>query len=132
MKKIVNLTQHPATLEQVAQGVVDMPPHALSLLKGALTFNGPSEWGHGAIPTSGEIRDRASFIAGLALSEVPDAMAAMIGGAGYLMGALEKALRAEGIQPLHAFSTRESVETPGKDGEMVKVSVFLHLGWVEV
>jgi hypothetical protein len=56
----------------------------------------------------------------------------MIGGAPYLMGALEKALRECGFTPVYAFSKRESIDQPQPDGSVRKVAVFRHLGFVEV
>lgn len=127
---IVNLTQHPATPEQRADGVRDLAGHELAALKEALTF--------GAIPTAGEIHARAEAIAQIACAnglagdegDDPQPRAAMIGGAGYLMPALEAALRGYGIEPLHAFTRREVVETVGPDGAVTKTAVFRHAGWV--
>jgi len=56
----------------------------------------------------------------------------MIGGAPFLMSALEDALVIAGITPLYAFSVRESVEAEQADGSVRKVAVFRHLGFVEV
>jgi hypothetical protein len=127
---ILNLTQHPATPEQRAEGVHDLAGVELAALKEALTF--------GAIPTAGEIRDRAQMLAQIAAGDSRAVAsvrpgqyrAAMIGGAGYLMPALEAALRGYGIEPLHAFARREVVETVGPDGAVTKVAVFRHAGWV--
>lgn len=118
-KKILNLTQHPASVEQLAAGVIDLPKD--SVLFDALTFN--------ELPTKEAIETRAKLIAGIALTH--DATHAMIGGAPYLMGALETALKSRGVQPLYAFSERVSVEKE-VNGEVVKTSVFKHLGFVEV
>lgn len=120
-KIIYNLTQHQATPEQVAQGVNDLEPEDLAALKELLTIE--------EIPTSEELEDRATRIARL----VPwDADAAMIGGAPYLMGALERALKAAKVQPVYAFSKRESRDEVQPDGSCRKVAVFRHLGFVEV
>ena len=48
-----------------------------------------------------------------------------------MMGQLEAALRALEVQPLYAFSVRESVETTLPDGSVVKTAVFKHGGFVE-
>lgn len=113
---ILNLTQHPGTIEQ---GVVDLKGDDLAKLKELLTFDD--------IPTSEEINRRARNIATLAKTYDPEA--AMIGGALYLMTALEKSLRAVGIVPLYAFSRRESVEEM-VEGRVVKHTIFRHLGYV--
>ena len=118
---IINLTQHSATADQVAAGVVDLSGDALTDLRDALTFD--------SIPTREEIRNRSEYIAQLAVSH--EAEAAMIGGAPYLMSALEKELKAAGITPLYAFSTRESVEQKQLDGGVRKVNIFRHIGFVE-
>lgn len=127
---IINLTQHPATPEQIAHGVVDMAGAPLATLKALLTFSD--------LPSAGEIYARASAIAELACNnglaadgDDPQQPAqAMIGGAGYLLPALEAELLARGIEPLHAFTRREVVESAGTDGAVVKTAVFRHAGWV--
>lgn len=132
-KNILNLTQHPATPEQVAAGVVDLPADEREELKELLTFK--------EIPTPAEIERRAASIAaridlwyrGLYLPEgdsVPKLYGAMIGGAPYLMPALERAVANYFVVPLYAFSRRESVERV-VNGEVVKTSRFVHLGFVE-
>lgn len=119
-RKIVNLTQHPASAEQIKQGAINLPNE--SILKNALTFNG--------LPTKEAIQNRAALITGLALEE--GATHAMIGGAPYLMSALERTLKEKGVQPMYAFSERVSVEKTTETGEVVKTSTFQHKGWVEV
>lgn len=119
---IVNLTQHPATPEQRAVGVVDLEGEQLAALKAALTFAG--------IPTRAEIGERAQRIAELAHILGEDCTQAMVGGAGYLMPALERALWDRAIEPLHAFTVRETVETVGADGAVTKTAVFRHAGFV--
>lgn len=128
---ILNLTQHAATADQIIAGVVDMHAAQAVHLRAALTFSGP--------PTAEAISERAEYIAELACcnglggddGDDPHPHAAMIGGAGYLMPALERSLRARGIKPLHAFSMRQSVETTGADGVVHKSVEFRHAGWVE-
>ena len=56
----------------------------------------------------------------------------MIGGAPYLMGALEVALKKVGIQPVYSFSERVSKEVVLEDGTTQKTSVFCHKGFIEV
>ena len=119
--KIVNLTQHKATPEQVSVGVVDIEDqHDAETLMDCLNFR--------EIPTAEEINITAEAIADIGLQ----GDAAMIGGAPYLMSALEKELINRGIKPIYAFSKRESVEELHPDGSIRKITIFRHLGFVEV
>jgi hypothetical protein len=130
---ILNLTQHTATQEQKAQLVVE-PRMCKDKIRELLTFE--------EIPSKEEIEARASELARIAASEAShyagdtDNMIwitrVMIGGAPYLMSALEKALRECGFTPVYAFSRRESVEQPQPDGSVKKTAVFRHIGFVEV
>ena len=79
---IVNLTQHPASAEQVMAGVCDLPDLERAAVKRLLTFP--------HLPSSEGIHARADEIA--AIANVHGAATAMIGGAPYLMAALERAL----------------------------------------
>jgi len=123
---MINLTQHPAA---PGQGVTDLTGEELKALKLALTFD--------VRPTTEEVSERAELIAQLAfrngLGEEDDpneTLTAMIGGAPYLMAPLERALRARGIEPMYAFSTRVSVEETQPDGSIRKVNVFRHAGFI--
>jgi len=120
-EKILNLTQHSPSAEQVEAGVFEPPQAMKEEVKNLLTFTD--------LPTAGEIGERASHLAALAAEQ--GARAAMIGGAPYLMGPLETALKARGITPLFAFTVRESREEVLPDGSTRKVAVFRHLGFVE-
>ena len=121
---ILNLTQHPATTEQIEAGVVDLPDSVRPALIGWLTFS--------QLPSREEIEDRAEALALLADSLLPEEgnPAAMIGGAPYLMAALEAALRNQRIRPLYAFSVRESAEQVLPDGTVRKTSIFRHAGFI--
>jgi len=127
---ILNLTQHNATPDQEAAGVRDLPPVQRSALNALLTF--------AELPSQEEILARAADIAELACfnglggdeDDDPVPTAAMIGGALWLMSPLAAELRARGIAPQFAFSTRQSVESIAKDGTVVKSSVFCHQGWI--
>jgi len=114
---IVNLTQHGATPAQQAQGVVDLTQDFN--VSELLTFE--------ALPSLEEIQARAETLAEIA-ARVSDT--AMIGGAPWLMGPLESALKQRGVRPLYAFSIRESVETRLPDGSVQKTNVFKHVGFV--
>jgi len=119
---ILNLTQHPATREQIAAGVRDLEGEELEWLKWLLTFE--------SLPTMREVWARAYNLADLA--ERKGARKVMIGGAPYLIYPLIIVLRARGIQPLFAFSKREVEEEPQEDGSVRKIVVFRHLGFVKV
>lgn len=136
----MNLTQHAATADQVAVGVFDLPAAVRADLQALLTF--------GELPNEQEIRGRAEQIAGLAAFHAiaallagddglrPEgdaggfALHAMIGGALWLMAPLAAALREQGIEPVFAFSVRETEEQKQPDGSVRKVAVFRHAGFV--
>ena len=130
---ILNLTQHPATPEQVAAGVVDLEGKNLKRLKELLTFD--------SIEVAVKQRfDRAKQIADLvsriklgdedSLHEDGTAIHVMIGGAPYLMAPLENVLMKDNRVPVYAFSVRESVEQIQSDGSVVKSNIFRHKGFV--
>lgn len=136
----MNLTQHAATADQIAAGVFDLPAASRADLQTLLTF--------GDLPDEQEIRARAERIAGMAVLHasaedradddglLPEgdaggfALRAMIGGALWLMAPLAAALREHGIQPVFAFSVRETEEQKQADGSVRKVAVFRHAGFV--
>ena len=139
MNRILNLTQHTATPEQIAAGVTcgDINSDAqLREIAALLTFD--------TLPATQEIVSRAERLAeiasttttlvdyggdsGLCVNE--RFRFAMIGGAPYLMAPLEVALRARGITPVYAFSIRESVDQVQPDGSVRKVATFRHAGFV--
>jgi hypothetical protein len=117
---IVNLTQHPASAEQVEMGVQDLPGDVRAVLQKTLTFD--------EIPNSSEILERVDVIVGLV--EKVGADAAMIGGALWLVGPLADRLSQKGIKPMFAFSKRASVQETLPDGSVRKVAVFKHVGFV--
>ena len=117
----MNATQHSASTEQIAQGVVELPTKAKKRLQELLTFV--------SVPTSEEIEERAIQLAILIdIFSDDETNHCMVGGAPYLMGALERRLKALGITPLHAFTERVVTEDPTTGA---KTSVFKHTGWVE-
>ncbi len=119
MNRIVNLTQHAASPEQRAAGVFDLEREKRERLQRSLTFVAP--------PDASDILTRAEDVAALA----GDAPSAMIGGATYLMGALEHALRRRGVRVLHSFTQRVVSEEQQPDGSVQRVIVFRHEGFVE-
>ena len=118
--RILNLTQHSASDEQVAAGVVELSKNKKQKLAELLTF--------GYIPSKEELTNRANEIAEIAHKE--GMHAAMIGGAPFFMSHLEDALKVRAIAPLYAFSRRESVEKHLENGEVKKASVFRHLAFI--
>ena len=123
---IINLTQHNASPEQVAAGVVDVPAEIRAELSALLTFT--------TLPSKEELNEAAMKIAAMAVicTQGSTAPAAMIGGAPFFMAALEAALRHYGMKPLYAFSERVSEEKMDADGTVRKVNIFKHKGFVEV
>lgn len=117
---ILNLTQHAATPDQKAVGVVDMTEDQKALLSEFLTFD--------KLPSREEVLKRAELIAQMCLSQ--DFPSAMIGGAPYLMDPLTEQLKSIGVKVLFAFSVRESIETI-TDGIVKKTAIFKHAGFVE-
>lgn len=116
----LNLTQHAATPEQVAAGVVDLEGIEATALRRLLTFK--------HMPDREEVLAAAEAIA--AIAKAHGAKTAMIGGAPFLMGPLEIELKLAGIAPLYAFSRRESVDETLPDGSVRKTAVFRHEGFV--
>jgi hypothetical protein len=132
-KVIINLTQHPATPEQISLGVVE--PKRKSMIIRWLTFD--------EIPTIEEIRKHARQLAALAQWEYVDLIQEkkipedsdvriMIGGAPFLMAPLEQVLCEIGLRVVYAFSKRVCEETPKPDGTVEKREIFKHAGFIEV
>lgn len=119
--RIFNLTQHSLTEAQTKGNEcfrIESVPN--DIVCDRLTFN--------TLPTHEEMQERATELARIAAQH--SAEAAVIGGAGYFMPYLEKALIKLNIVPLYSFSVRESVEV-NKNGTIVKTSVFKHAGWIK-
>ena len=116
---VVNLTQHNATKEQQAQGIVDVSD--VQELRYALTFVG--------MPTQESIANHAAVI--VQIAKANGAKKAMIGGAPYLMSELERQLMNAKIVPCYAVSDRVTIEESLPDSSVKKTSVFKHLGLYE-
>jgi hypothetical protein len=140
MNILINLTQHTLTKEQFSfkgENLVEItfkPYNGVSkgstdYVKHLLNFT--------SLPTKDEIIKRAAALADYASGLLDqakndgDKLFALVGGAPYLMGALETALKERGIQPLYAYSQRESVETINADGSVTKTAIFKHIGYIE-
>lgn len=117
---ILNLTQHTASADQIAAGVVDPAPAERAEISALLTFQ--------ALPDRREIWIRAAELADIASDSGADA--AMIGGALWLMEPLAACLMDRGVRPLFAFSVRDVAETVEADGTVRKTAVFRHVGFV--
>ena len=115
---ILNLTQHPATPDQIKAGVVE--PSDKKAVQDLLTFTN--------LPDSWLLGSRAEALALLAAGTGCES--AMIGGAPYFMSYLERALMSVGVRPLYSFSVRETEEQVQSDGSVKKVAVFRHSGFV--
>lgn len=117
---IVNLTQYWATPEQVDAGVVNLKGEAHNLLINKLIFK--------ELPTREEIWKRARGITDLAWKSM--APQAMIGGAPFLMMALETEISNAGIEPLYAYPKRVSKVKTLPGGKNITVKVFKHGGFI--
>ena len=153
--KILNLTQHKATLAQEMEGVYNcefelsdlltfegMPTKevVISKIQGLLDVVLQSKCEYLQEVFAGyydEMQD-ASFTNEDALIAAKGAMgraeenyAVMLGGAPWLMAPLESNLKLNGIKVLYAYSERVSEEVVNKDGSVSKRNVFKHLGFYE-
>lgn len=128
--RIINLTQHQATTSQRDEGVLDLPANIRQELLALITFD--------AMPNRAQMERRAASVAEIAANalgviegawtDIPEA--AMIGGAPYFQSVLEEALLTRSIEPVYAFSRRESIDQVQPDGSVRKVQEFRHLGVV--
>lgn len=124
MNTIINLTQHNATPEQTAAGVIE--PADKKMIQRLLTFE--------ELPSAEDMESRADLLA-LMVTNMEmggGSRKVLLGGAPFFMSFLEKALKKAGHQPVYAFSKRESVDQVLEDGTVRKTAVFKHLGFVEV
>jgi len=122
---MINLTQHTATSEQSASGVIDFSIETKKILNRLLTFNELSD------TVESELKYRADSIVLLIKDFYPEVDKAMIGGALYFMPVLVKTLFDAGIVSYYSFSKRVSYETIGLDGIVSKTSTFKHIGFVK-
>ena len=129
---ILNLTQHAATAEQIAADVADLTQGDAEYIRAALTAESLEDLSEDA--KLGTPEDRAAIIADRAreIADQTGATHAMIGGAPWLMSALERALAERGIKHLYAFSRRVVIETAQPDGTVKKTALFKHEGFVEL
>jgi hypothetical protein len=121
---ILNFTQHDATPEQVAAGVVEPESADKEKIQRAITFED--------LPSPGDLRRRATVCALLArdLMAKYDCDGVMIGGAPFFMSHLESALRSFRVPYCYSFSRREAAEQIQPDGSVKKTHVFRHVGFI--
>ena len=115
---MLNLTQHHKTSEQ--EVIVEPESQIKERIRALLTFE--------ELPSKEEIEARAE-----ALAEICESLnfgCALIGGAPYLMSALERALIKKEISPFYSFTKRVSEEIL-ENGTLKKVSLFKHIGYVD-
>ena len=117
--KIVNITQHNATPEQVAEGVIDVKE--VKKIKELLTFVN--------LPSLEEMVKRSTEIKKLVVLTEHPFDGVMLGGAPFFMRILEEEFSNTKI--FYAFSVRESIEKE-IDGKIVKNSIFKHQGLIHV
>jgi len=145
--KILNLTQHPATPDQLEAGVFE--PKNKERIREALTFN--------ELPSYRQIKARAILLTAYALEEIDRyceenvevddegnlvsvegksccdlEFKVLIGGAPYLMAPLEAELKRQLLTPVYSFTKRETIERQNPDGTVTKTQTFKHQGWIEV
>jgi len=121
MKKILNLTQHESTKEQKDQGVFEPSKKDKEYIKQLLTFED--------IPSKDLLEQRAKSLTAIALTYGVEKI--MIGGAPYFMSFLERELKFIGMKLVYSFSKRV-VEEVQNDKEVVKISSFKHIGFIEL
>ena len=146
--KVLNLTQHKATPEQIDAGVVDLHGQDLAELKMALTVKG--------IPTHQDIQDKCLIVAGIAtrwyvkeleiwrdgcldyplhgvgLLNAIRGMVMLGSMPPYAQKTLTETLQKCGFECVYAVSDRverESLNT--ETGVVTKVVEFAHLGFIQ-
>ena len=121
---ILNLTQHAASPEQLAAGVVDLSPRATGIVRDLLTVPAADLL---TVDAHAQLAARARCLR-LVIDQEDDSegVEVMIGGLPALMHHLVAELQDRLYRPLYAVSDR--VSRDGPDG--TKVSVFVHLGFI--
>lgn len=123
--KILNLTQHLATPDQIDQGVLDLSPDHRAQVQELLTFE--------ELPSETHILLRADTLVMLAnrLCKEAGTNRVMIGGAPWVITPLVNFFKYTRLIPLFAFSKRIVTEESDGQGGTRKVSTFRHEGWIE-
>lgn len=122
---IFNLTQHQATPEQIAQGLVEPDAETKKEIQDLLTFTA-------ADIQADKVAERAEALVEL-LQEHWNVSAncrfdkrVLIGGLPAMMRPLVNILENKNYIPMFAHSDRVSVDQPQADGSVKKVAVFQH------
>lgn len=126
--RIINLTQHAATAEQLAAGVIDLPAEQQELLKKLMTFVEPPTEEY-IVNIAYEIEELAHKLRESLDPDQIERFGAMLGGALWLMGPLTWLLQYAGFECMYAFSMRVSTEIIQPDGSVTKASSFKHIGF---
>jgi hypothetical protein len=121
--KMINLTQHTATPDQLAAGVIELNAEDKAKLIKLITFDKIED------TTESELVERARQVGKLLIDY--DVDAAMCGGAPFFTAILERKLKRLKVDVYYAFSERASVEEAQPDGSIKKVAVFKHKGFVK-
>lgn len=134
MRPVLNLTLHKATPDQVKDGVHDLSVEDARMVGNLIVFTSIED-----ARSHEERYKRAAKVAGIARDarysgykppQTGRYMTAMIGGAPWLQGYLEGALKRVGIEPVYSFSMRDKVEEEQEDGSVRKSGVFRYLGMI--
>lgn len=122
---ILNLTQHQATADQIANGVFEPTPAQKARIKEILTFDSS------VLKYPEIIEERAAEMCALVTQFYSSVkVKLMIGGASFFMGPLGNKLTHIGYEVVYSFTDRVSVDQVNEDGTITKTSVFKHLGFV--
>lgn len=125
MQKILNLTQHNATQDQLDAGVFEPTPAQKARIKEILTFDSQ------ILKYPDIIEERAAEMCALVTQFYSSVkVKLMIGGAPFFMGPLGDKLTHIGYEVVYSFTDRVSVDQVNEDGTITKTSVFKHLGFV--
>lgn len=125
---ILNLTQHNATDDQLASGIIDLPADFQTALKSLLTFPTTytrADLEYRALQIHELIRDMCGEHFGAPPKHALDGV--MIGGMPSFMPVLEATLVSKGIRVGYACTERQSIDKE-IDGKVVKTAIFVHAG----
>jgi hypothetical protein len=125
---ILNLTQHNATADQLASGIIDLPADFQTALKSLLTFPTTytrADLEYRALQIHELIRDMCGEHFGAPPKHALDGV--MIGGMPSFMPVLEATLVSKGIRVGYACTERQSIDKE-IDGKVVKTAIFVHAG----
>ena len=126
MERILNLTQHNATVQQKEAGVFEPLPGVKESIKKLLTFE--------KLPSQRILSHNSYVLATIAKIEClrNKCNKVMVGDVPYLIHLLVDDLKAKGLIPVYAFSKRVSIDEPQQDDSVIKIIVFKHEGFIEV